>query len=162
MSSARDRDAVEFLPDAEAVRNAALPGWAQYSILWMAGFFAVFLLWTCLGQVDVIVTARGRIVSDHPTIVMKPLERTVVKRILVAVGDRVHAGQELVLFDPVFSRADMERLAKDVHINRAKYERLRAEYEGRNFEAPDPDNAEALVQLQLFESRRQFYADREA
>ncbi|MCR5258172.1 MAG: HlyD family type I secretion periplasmic adaptor subunit [Desulfovibrio sp.] len=162
MSSARDRDAVEFLPDAEAVRNAALPGWAQYSILWMAGFFAVFLLWTCLGQVDVIVTARGRIVSDHPTIVMKPLERTVVKRILVAVGDRVHAGQELVLFDPVFSRADMERLAKDVHINRAKYERLRAEYEGRTFEAPDPDNAEALVQLQLFESRRQFYADREA
>ncbi len=162
MSRACDRDVAEFLPDAEAVRNSVLPGWAKYSILWMAGFFAVFLLWACLGRVDVIVTARGRIVSDHPTIVMKPLERTVVKRILVAVGDRVHAGQELVLFDPVFSRADMERLETDVRINRAKYLRLRAEYEGKEFAVPHPDDAEALVQLQLFESRRQSYADREA
>ena len=100
MKAVRDKDATEFLPDALAVRNAPLPWWARNSILWMTAFFLFFLLWACLGQVDIIVSANGKIVSDHPTIVMKPLERTVIKQVLVAVGDRVRAGQELVLFDP--------------------------------------------------------------
>ncbi len=160
MSTMRDKDATEFLPDALAVRNAPLPWWARNSILWMTAFFLFFLLWACLGQVDIIVSANGKIVSDHPTIVMKPLERTVIKQVLVAVGDRVKAGQELVLFDPVFSRADRDRLLAEVQTCQAKYERLLTEFEGKEYVPSADANAEALIQLEVFKSRRQFYADK--
>ncbi len=98
-----DRDAVDFLPDALAVRNSFLPFWARSGILFMFLFFVLAVAWATLGRVDVIVEAGGKLVSDHQTIVMKPLERTVIKGVHVAVGDRVKQGQVLVTFDPVFN-----------------------------------------------------------
>ncbi|MBQ9405946.1 MAG: HlyD family type I secretion periplasmic adaptor subunit [Desulfovibrio sp.] len=162
MSAGRDKDATEFLPDALSVRDAVLPWAARHAILWMCCGFLVFLLWACLGQVDIIVSANGKVVSDHPTIVMKPLERTVIKKILVAVGDRVREGQELVLFDPVFSRSDRDRLKAEEQTCQARYDRLLAEFEDREYLPPTDGNAEARVQQEVFKSRRQFHADRVA
>ena len=157
-----DPDAIPFLSDALAVRNAKLPWWASNTILWMSAIFLLFLLWACIGHVDVIVSAHGKLVSNHPTLVMKPLERTVIKRILVAVGDRVRADQELVLFDPIFSRADRDRLAAEVQTRQAKYDRLVAEFSGREYAPTDIVSIEADVQKQIFENRREFYTEKEA
>lgn len=158
MSRQHDQDTVEFLSDALSVRNAALPWWARNTLVWLAGAFILMVVWACIGQVDIIVSAQGRLVSNHPTIVMKPLERTVIKNVLVAVGDRVRAGQELVLFDPVFSRADRDRLAAEVQTCQARYDRLLAEFENREFIPADADSTEGRIQLTTFHDRQQFYA----
>ena len=155
-----DRDVTDFLPDALSIRHERLPRWASSSVLWLAAVFLIALLWAWAGKVEVIVSAGGRLVSDHPTIVMKPLERTVIKRVHVAVGDRVKAGDVLVTFDPVFSRADIERLASDVRIYEAQFERLQAEFEGRDYGILPAVSEEAHWQASLFRDRQSFYRDR--
>lgn len=155
-----DRDVTEFLPDALSIRHEKLPRWASHSVLWLALAFLLALVWAYAGKVDVIVTASGRLVSDHPTIVMKPLERTVIKKVHVSVGDRVQAGDVLVTFDPVFSKADIEKLASEVRIYEAQFERLRAEFENREYVVPSDGDAEALWQRSIFLDRKRFYQEK--
>ena len=146
MGRYRDKDVVDFLPDALSIRHEPLPVWASSGLLWMGAFFLLALLWACIGKVDVIVSAGGRLVSDHPTIVMKPLERTVLKQVHVAVGDRVRPGQELASFDPVFSRADSERLVAEVKLYQAQFNRLRSESLGVDYVLPaNPNEPSSLL-----------------
>lgn len=160
MQCIRDKDAVAFLSDADAIRHAELPWWAHYGVLWLGVFLLLAIVWACVSPVDIIVTAQGRLVSDHPTIVMKPLERTVIKGIHVAVGDRVHAGQVLATFDPVFSRADKERLATEVHSHEAQYERLAAEFAGTPYELSSDPTREALIQADIFQKRQRIHTEK--
>ena len=44
MGRYRDSDAVEFLPDALAIRHEPLPYWARSGLLWMGIFFLLALL----------------------------------------------------------------------------------------------------------------------
>ena len=155
-----DQDAADFMPDALAVRHARLPMWARGGIWFMLLCFVIALVWASLGKVDVIVSARGKLVSDHPTIVMKPLERTVIKAVHVAVGDRVKAGQVLATFDPVFSESDKDRLAAEIRQYQALFDRLSAEFEKREYNlAPNADD-EARWQHSIFLKRKRFYAER--
>ena len=135
-----DQDVADFMPDALAVRHAKLPVWAGSGVWLMLLCFVAAVLWASLGKVDVIVSARGKLVSDHPTIVMKPLERTVIKSVRVAVGDRVKAGQVLATFDPVFSQSDKDRLAAEIRQYQALFDRLSAEFEKREYK-PAPNAA---------------------
>ena len=155
-----DKDAVDFLPDALAVRHERLPFWARSGILLFFLFFAAAIVWAVFGRVDVIVEADGRFVSDHQTIVMKPLERTVIKAVHVAVGDRVAEGQVLVTFDPVFSEADRERLANEIRIYEAQFERLNAEFGSREYSPGENAAEEALWQYSIYTGRKRFYAEK--
>ncbi|MBR2613524.1 MAG: HlyD family type I secretion periplasmic adaptor subunit [Clostridia bacterium] len=155
-----DRDVTEFLPDALSIRHERPPFWASSTVLWMFLFFLLALGWATVGKVDIIVGASGRLVSDHPTIVMKPLERTVIKKVHVAVGDRVRAGDVLVTFDPAFTKADIERLASEVRIYEAQFERLSAEFEGREYTVEDDANTEAKWQYAIFLERKNFYQEK--
>lgn len=160
MKEKLDRDAAEFCPDALAIRHADLPWWARFTVVWMGAFFLFMLLWAGLGKVEVIVSARGRIISIPPTIVMKPLERTVIKEICVRTGDRVEAGQLLVLFDPVFSKADSERLGAELQSCKAQFCRLSAEFEGRGYELSKHPSEDELWQYSIFRQRRELYQEK--
>ena len=103
--------AIEFQPDALEIKHERLPWWARLGV-WSAFFFmAGAILWACFFKVDVVVSAEGKLVTDTPNIVMKPLERTVIKSIDVKVGEVVKKDQVLFTFDPVMNNAEAERLS---------------------------------------------------
>ena len=79
-------EAVEYQPDALEIANSRLPFLARYSVFFAFLFLAGVLVWATIGKVDVIVQGNGKIVSDKQTIVMKPLELTVIKGINVQIG----------------------------------------------------------------------------
>ncbi len=155
-----DQDAAEFLPDALAVRHSSLPLWARCGILLMFLFFAGAVAWATVGKVDVIVAAGGKLVSDHQTIVMKPLERTVIKGVHAAVGDRVKAGQVLVTFDPVFNASDRDRLSTEIRIYEPQFSRLKAEFEGKDYVLPENPTDEEQWQNSIYLGRKQFYKEK--
>ena len=161
MPTPTDESAIEFMPDALAIRHALLPKWAQNGILWLSGFLLICLLIASLAKVDVIVQAQGKLVSNHPNIIVRPLERSVIKQVLVKVGDRVKRDQVLITFDPVFSTSDRERLTADVRIQKARLERLTCEFEERPLVFTANPSAEQKVQQELYQDRKQFYAERE-
>ncbi len=75
------KEAVEFLPDALEIEQERLPWYGRIGIAWIFIILAAVLCWACLGRVDVIVRAPGRVVSGHGNIIMKPIESAVIKSI---------------------------------------------------------------------------------
>ena len=68
--------------------------------------FVIALVWSFFGQIDIVAVASGRVVVSGRTKPIQPLERSVVRRVLVKDGDRVTAGQALVELDATAANAD--------------------------------------------------------
>ena len=124
----------EFLPAAlEIVETPASPAGRAIGYV-IVLFFALALAWACLGQVDVIATARGKIIPSGRTKVVQPLEIGTVRAIHVQEGQPVRAGDPLIELDPTTNAADTDRLAADLVVAGLDAARLRA----ASSDAPDP------------------------
>src|SRR5271155_4729345 len=76
-------DETEFLPAAiEIVETPPKPAGRLIAALLIL-FFIIALLWACIGSVDIIATAPGKIVPTGRTKVIQPLESGVVHAIHV-------------------------------------------------------------------------------
>lgn len=110
---ARMADEAAFLPAALSLQ-ATPPHPAPRRALWaIMALFTIALLWACIGQVDIVAVAPGRIVVSDGTKLIQPLEASVVKAIHVKDGDKVQAGQVLVELDPTSAQADNSRVSQE-------------------------------------------------
>lgn len=110
---ARMADEAAFLPAALSLQ-ATPPHPAPRRALWaIMALFTIALLWACIGQVDIVAVAPGRIVVSDGTKLIQPLEASVVKAIHVKDGDKVQAGQVLVELDPTTAQADNSRVSQE-------------------------------------------------
>ena len=148
--------AIAFQPDAIEIKNERLPIWARFSVIFCFIFFLAALLWATFGKVDVVVNASGKLVSDQQSIVMKPLERSVISKIHVKIGDVVEKDQLLITFDPTLNEADVERLRNEITVLQAKYDRLRAEFDKKVYK-PAVLNAATREQQAIFRQRSEYY-----
>src|SRR6185369_10608801 len=92
-------DETAFLPAALSLQQTPVhpaPRRLAYAIM---ALFICAVLWASFGKVDIVAVAPGRIVVSERTKLVQPLERSVVKRVLVQDGDVVLAGQPLVELD---------------------------------------------------------------
>jgi hemolysin D len=117
---------LEFLPAAlEIVETPASPmGRAIAGTI--ALFFVVTLIWACLGSVDIIATASGKIVPTGRTKVLQPFETGVVRAIHVQDGQAVKAGDVLVELDATINGAERDRIRKELVVSQLDVARLRA------------------------------------
>ena len=127
---------IEFQPDALEIKNERLPRLIRLCVWLPVVLVAAVLIWAWCSEVDVIVQANGKLVTDRPTIVMKPLERSVIKEINVKIGDVVKPDQILITFDPALNQAEAERLKNELDTLTAQFNRLRAEFDRK----PYPDS----------------------
>ncbi|MEP6773899.1 MAG: biotin/lipoyl-binding protein, partial [Polaromonas sp.] len=99
-------DEAAFLPAALSLQDTPVhPAPRRFAYAIMALFF-IALVWSIFGRIDIVAVAPGRIVVSERTKLIQPLERSVVKRVLVNDGDHVQAGQPLVELDPTAANAD--------------------------------------------------------
>ena len=67
---------IDFQPDALEIKNQKLPARIKIGV-WLPFIILVSaILWACLSKTDVVVRSNGKLVTNSPTIVMKPLERS--------------------------------------------------------------------------------------
>src|SRR5258708_8755796 len=111
----RDRDELAFLPAAlEIVETPPSPiGRAIGATL--VGLFVLALAWACLGHVDIVATATGKIVPTGRSKVIQPFETGVVRAIHVADGQTVKAGAVLIELDPTINEGETTHLQGDLH-----------------------------------------------
>ena len=103
----------EFLPAAvEIMETPPKPAGRLIAALLML-FFFIALLWACIGSVDIIATAQGKIVPTGRTKVIQPLESGVVHAIRVQDGQKVKTGDVLIEIDTTVSAAERDRLKND-------------------------------------------------
>lgn len=152
-------EAVEYQPDAIEIKQERLPWWARYSVLLSFLFFLLALIWACIGKVDVVVTAPGKLVTDNPNIVMQPPELAVIDSVNVRVGETVKKDQILFTFDPTINRAEAARLGAETATLKAQFDRLNAEFTHQEYSAA-PDDRDAQWQLAIFKQRQRYYQEK--
>ena len=112
--AARSAVELEFLPAAlELIETPASP--LGRVTMWAIIVLAVIAMgWGCIGKVDIIATAPGRVIPSGQVKLIQPLEIGVVKAIHVADGERVRAGDVLIELDPTSNAADSARIDRDL------------------------------------------------
>lgn len=145
----------EFLPAAlEIMEKPASPG-LRWLLLILCSLFAIALLWSFIGKVDVVATATGKVVPSTSSKVIQPIEIGSIRAIHVKNGERVKKGQLLVELDPTISSADETQSAQQLmsaDIIQARNDALLRHLRGRDasFRVPPgtPDD--------IAETQRQF------
>ena len=108
----RHTDEAAFLPAALSLQETPVHPAPRRFALAICALFVVALAWACLGHVDIVAVAHGRIVVSERTKTLQPLEASVVRQVRVKDGDSVHAGQVLVELDATNAEADGATLAE--------------------------------------------------
>jgi hemolysin D len=99
--SAAERTPLErqFLPAALEIMETPAPALAR-AVLWtIVAAFVAGLAWSIIGRIDLVAVAQGRVIAAGKAKVIQPAETGVVKRILVADGQFVKAGEVLIELD---------------------------------------------------------------
>jgi membrane fusion protein, hemolysin D len=113
-------------------------------------------------NVDIVVSANGKIVTGDGEIVIQPLETSVVRSVAVKMGQRVKAGDILATLDPTFTKADRDELGAKLRTLDATFNRLDAELAGHSYDPRDANPDEA-TQRDIFRKRHdEFTAKRGA
>ena len=159
--SAQMPSLLEFYSPSAALLETRPQGPARGVVWSVASMFAACALAAGLIPIDKVVTAPGKVVASSSTIVVQPLETSIVREIAVHEGQVVHAGDLLARLDPTFTASDKTATGEQVASLRAEVERLQAEAAGRDYHPSTIDPA-TQVQEAIFlqrKSERQYQAE---
>ena len=103
----RRKDALAFLPAAlEIVETPPSPIGRAIAFTIIA-VFSIAIAWACLGTVDIVAVAPGKIIPSGRTKTIQPFETGVVRAIHVRDGQSVSSGDVLIELDPTMSGAEL-------------------------------------------------------
>ncbi|PLX99735.1 MAG: HlyD family type I secretion periplasmic adaptor subunit [Desulfuromonas sp.] len=152
----KENDSHEFKPLLVEIEERPLNPLGRV-IYWLIIAAILFLgLWSFFGKVDVVVTARGKIVPVGEIKTMQPLNTGVVHEIFVSPGDHVSKGQVLMEIDPSEIDPELESMEidlKQVDLEISRLESLLAKEEF-NPDHRDSEPGLARMQNELFLSER--------
>ncbi|MEW8496225.1 MAG: HlyD family type I secretion periplasmic adaptor subunit [Candidatus Thiodiazotropha taylori] len=103
-----------FLPAALEIQETPpnpLTRWLAKSIIVL---LVIGVVWSIFGEVNIVASAEGKILPGSRVKVIQPLQKGVVKNILVREGEYVKQGQPLVELDSTLTGADESRLKQEL------------------------------------------------
>jgi len=143
----REAHEIEFLPAALALQDTPVhpaPRIIQYSLI---SFAALALLWACLGHMDIVASASGRVVPNGKSKLIQPSSGAVVKAIYVQDGQTVEQGDLLVELDSSLTTADLTQLENELSAAQIDIARAEALLEAIDKRQPPQNVASRLPQL---------------
>ena len=121
----KNDDSHEFLPIISEIQEEPINplGRTTFWIIIVLIFFTI--LWLFFGKVDIVVTARGKVIPDGEIKIIQPLEIGVVKDIHIKEGDFVRRGQTLIDIDTSVTQPQLQSLQANLdYINKYSLDAL--------------------------------------
>ncbi|HEY0685289.1 MAG TPA: HlyD family type I secretion periplasmic adaptor subunit [Steroidobacter sp.] len=119
------REQTEFLPAVMEVLETP-PNPLGRAILWcLLAFVAIAVLWASLGHIDIVATAQGKVIPRGRVKVIQAADAGVVREIRVIDGQKVNAGETLIVLDPTVTQADAAQARESAFV--AQIDRARAQ-----------------------------------
>lgn len=103
-----------------------------HSILWLI-FGVIFfgIMWLSFATIDIVVSARGKVMPTGEVKILQPIETGVISKILVKEGEHVEKDQVLMQIDPSVTQTSLASKDKDLIVHILENERLSALVENR-------------------------------
>ena len=99
-------------------------------------------------KIDVVVTARGKIVPRGDVKIVQPLETGVVTRIHVKEGDYVQEGAVLLEIDPSVDTADLAGKEQNLKYSQLSLDRINAVLAERSFNPVNEGQSSEVIRAQ--------------
>jgi hemolysin D len=153
------KDKHEFTPllvEIEERPTSPLGRSLLYAIL---AFMVITLLWLFLAKIDVVVSARGKVVPDGEIKTLQPVETGVISAIHIKEGQSVKKGEVLMEIDPSLTQSDLESKQKNLTLLDLEIERLDAQINDRAFHPSSKcqDTAAIATQQMMYTSGKLAY-----
>ena len=100
----------DFLPAALEIQQTPPNKMAVWVGRLLIALFIIGIIWACIGTVNVVAIAEGKIIPSSRIKQIQPLEKGVVNAVFVKEGQLVEKGQKLVELDRTLTNADIARL----------------------------------------------------
>jgi hemolysin D len=133
----RRHDELAFLPAALEIVETPPSPLGRATAFSIAAVFAVAVAWACLGTVDIVAIAPGKLIPSGRTKTIQPFETGVVRSIKVHDGQAVRSGDVLIELDTTITAAELSRLKGDLLSAQLDVARTKAALAGNE----DPINA---------------------
>ncbi|WP_095154621.1 HlyD family type I secretion periplasmic adaptor subunit [Pseudomonas sp. Irchel 3E13] len=140
----RTRHELEFLPAALALQETPVHPAPRYLQRILLLFAALTLAWVCIGEIDVVASAAGKIVPSGRSKLIQASEGAVIRVIHVSDGQVVKAGDLLVELEDRITAAEVERLGSELlaaRIDKARAQALLSAIERQR----EPEPLAALI-----------------
>ena len=128
--------------------------------LWtIIALMAAVVLGLILFKIDVVVTARGKIIPIGDVKVIQPLETGVITKIHVKEGDYVKKGDTLVEIDPSVDTADLAGKERNLKYSQLSLDRINAVLGEKNFNPSQQSYGRDVISAQRahFKAQREVY-----
>jgi membrane fusion protein, hemolysin D len=104
--STKQKDQLEFLPAALEIQETPPLPVSRYILWTIMLFFVIAVIWACIGEVDIVGVAQGKIIPSGKIKIIQPLETGIIRNIFVKEDERVAQGQPLVELDTTLVGAE--------------------------------------------------------
>ena len=145
-----ERETSEVMSRQHTARAQAISRMALFVV-------AALVAWAGLAKVDEVTRGDGRVVPSRQLQVLQSLDGGIVEQILVHEGDKVEAGQVLLMIEATRANSAVQDSAAQGIALQARVARLRALAQGTTFLPPTPanDQERAIIdgEKRLYDSR---------
>ncbi|MDH4378678.1 MAG: HlyD family type I secretion periplasmic adaptor subunit [Vampirovibrionales bacterium] len=155
-------DRHEFKPILGEIETAPMSPLGPLMFWLVIGVVTFFVGLMILGEMDVVVTAHGKVVPDGQVKVIQPLETGIIRHIWVKPGDFVRKGQPLVEIDPAINEPTIEASREQLAHLSSESARLRATGGRGGLIQQLPADQQALLNASFATTARQQAAKRQA
>ncbi len=155
----KTRDKHEFTPLLVEIEERPTSPLGR-SLLWaLLAFVTIGVLWLFFAKIDIVVSARGKVVPDGEIKTLQPVETGVISSILIREGQHVTKGQLLMEIDPSVTQSDLASKQQNLSLLELENDRLNALINDRLF-IPNPsckDTAAISTQQLMYISTKSAY-----
>lgn len=139
----------DFKPILAEIEERPTNPLGTYFLWTIISLMIVILLALFLVKIDVVVSARGKIVPTGDVKVIQPLETGVITKIHVKEGDYVTEGSILLEIDPSVDTADLEGKERNLNYSRLSMDRINAVLAEEDFSPKGKRGASEILKAQM-------------
>ncbi|MDB5650850.1 MAG: hypothetical protein JWL62_2370 [Hyphomicrobiales bacterium] len=142
-----------FDPDLQDILLDEPPSLVRNTNLVIVAIVLSMATLTSIVEVDVVVTAPGRLSAEAPPMVMQAMQISIIRDLRVKPGDEVKKGDTLATLDPTFTEADRATLLAQQDALQSQILRLEAELSDEPLRLTNSSTDRAL-QISVYTERK--------
>lgn len=143
-----ENDSHEFRPILSEIESRPINplGHAMFWLIIIIVFTAV--VWLIFGRVDIVVSARGKVIPEGNIKIIQSLDTGVIRKICIKEGDFVKKNDVLMEIDPSTTEPELASLKVSLDQYELEIERLKSLADERNFNPNEKQYDQAVIHVQ--------------